>query len=421
MNKQKLIEWGKTLLIIVLAISAIGLSGLWGLTDYLFANNPPANGSGDAGETVQTKAGRAAQPLSIMITTADNAHHGVKYNGEALDEAFLWFTASVGEALGSSGEPQEVTAGQWERALHGSGVFFDYLYEQSISSLARWLGVEISSDVILHTSRRFCLAIENDSVALYYIRAVDGKAYRCETALNSQRFYERMTEYVPNGAMFVFESGEQYDTLESYYTILPELATLNNLVASNPLQTSEGSQLLSIFGMNNYVATHYLEADGTNVYVEGEKSLRLSVNGSLLYNSLDSEDNNKLLVGTSDVIDIAYSLATSIVELESGNLQMSHISYDQNTDKYIVKFEYVCDGVVVCYGGRSSAMEIMINGAGELVRADILCRNYTAQEEITPMPERQALAVITELGGGEPMLAYTDDGENVELGWVIKR
>ena len=420
MNKRRLIEWGKTLLILILAASALALSGVTGLFDRVLDKSAIHPSVGDESQTTAVRRDQAARPLTIMITTAENAHHGVKYNSDALSEVYSWFTASLGEALGSSGEPQVVPARQWESALYGTGIFFDYLYEQSVASLAEWLGVDISSDLSLHTSRRFCLAIEEEGVALYYIRALDGKAYRCATALNSQRLAERMAGYVPNGAMFAFEAGETYGDIDPYSCILSELAPVAQLTASNPLLNSDEEEILRRFGMNPLVASHYPESDGTQVFVEGEQSLRIYGDGRLLYSCMRTEGESELTVGTSDIISMAYSLAMSMPGAEGWTLQMSNISYDQNTDEYTVRFEYTVGGIVVCFGGRSSAMEIIIDGSGTLRRADFMCRSYSAQGSELPMPESQALAVVSTLGGGEPMLCYADSGESVTLRWVIK-
>ena len=65
-------------------------------------------------------------------------------------------------------------------------------------------------------------------------------------------------------------------------------------------------------------------------------------------------------------------------------------------------------------------MVFKYTGEGELVEAEIICRSYTENGSQTPMPERQALSLVSEAGGGEPMLAYVDSGA-VSLTWVIKR
>ena len=419
MNRQRLIEWGKTLIIIALTVSAIMLSGVSEIIGQVFGVEPLSASVDDNADQNTQGIQQAAKPLTIMITTAENAHYGVKYNGEALNEAYSWFTAGLGEALGSSGEPVEVGREQWESALHGSGVYFDYLYEQSLSSLAQWMGVNISAGASLHTARRLCLAVEDASVVLYYIRALDGKAYRCETALSSSGLQSRLAGYVPNGAMFIFETGDVYNNIDPYYCVLSKLSEASELTVANPLQDIDGVKLLPSFEMNGFVANQYVESDGEIVFVEGNKSLRISPEGEVLYSCLDPKQEVQPIRGTPGVIAKAYALIESLPCSAGWEIQMSHISFDSSTNEYTVRFEYLINGVVVCFDGRQSAFEIVISN-GAIVRADMLCRSYSASGSIIPMPELQALAIVSKLGGGEPMLAYTDDGENVGLGWVTK-
>lgn len=419
MNKRRLIEWGKTLLIMLLALSAVRLTGMIGLLDFLSGGSPAAVGN-QQNASLQINNEVAARPITIVITSAENAHHGVKYDGEALGEIHSWLSATAGEAMGSSGAPETTTVQNWEKALHGEGVYFDFIYEQSIASMARWLGVEIGSDLSLHTARRFCLAVEGNEVNLYYIRALDGKAYRCGTALNASRLSQRLEGYMPNGAMFAFELGDIYGNIDPYYCIVDDLGAVSALAGTNPLSGSDGAQVLNVFGMNRLVANHYPESDGTHVYVEGEQSLRLSADGRILYNRMQGDEDSQLTLGTADAISMAYSIASSLPGGDGRTLQMSAVSYDQSGNEYSVRFDYLADGTMVCFGGRVSAMEIVISGSGQLRRADIMCRSYAVQGTAVPMPERQALAVIGSMGGGEPMLCYADSGESVELKWVIK-
>ena len=419
MNKRKLIEWGKSLLIVLLALSALHLTGMIGLLDF-FEGNVSVSSSAEGDIAVETRSDMAARPLVTVITSADNAHHGVKYDMEALTEVHSWLSAVVGEALGSSGNPVEVSVHKWEDALYGQGVYFDFIYDQSISTMARWLGVEISSDISLHTARRFCLAVEGNNVGLYYIRTADGKTYRCDTALNASRLLQRLEGYMPNGAQFAFEADGEYKKIDPYYCVLSSLSEVSELEGMNPFQSSDGAELLEKFGMNKLVANHYPEEDGTHVYVEDEKVLRLSSDGKVLYSSMLGENVSELSISTPDAISKAYSIAMNMPGDDSWTLQMSGVSYDGLTGEYTVCFDYLANGVVICFGGRSSAMEIVIDGSGQLRRADMMCRSYAVSGSSVPMPERQALAVVSSLGGGEPMLCYADGGESVELKWVIK-
>ena len=421
MDRRRLKEWGKNLLIVALAVNAVWLSGALGLAqNYLGGDSRPQIAVQGDSELKET--GQAARPLTMVISAAENAHHGVKYDGDALSEVYSWFTASLGEALGSSGEPEEVTQAEWEAALRGQGVFFDYLYDQSMSTLARWLGTEISSGASLHTARRFCLAVEDGAVALYYIRAATGAAYRCDTAVNAGRFTERLDGYAPNAAVFGFELGGQYPGLDPYYVMLSSLPEVPSLTASNPLAGSDGAELLELFGINELAVSRYTENDGTQVYIDGDKSLRLSPDGTLEFSApAGAESGSAPEAGTGAVISRAHALAQALPSGGVGELQLSLIAYDRDKGEYTVRFDYAADGIVVCHSDRAAAMEFRFDGAGELIGADVLCRSYAETGSQTPLPERQALVLVSQSGGGEPMLAYADTGAEITLTWVIKR
>ena len=287
MDKRRLIEQGKNVLIVALTLSALYLSGVIGtIQDYVAGDSIGSVIQQEGTDGAQHEPGPAAQPLAMMISPSENAHHGVKYDGDALSEVYGWFTASLGEALGSSGEPVEVGLDDWERALSGRGVFLDYLYPQSMSTLSSWLGTEISSGASTHTSRRFCLAVEDSGVVLYYIRDYDGSPYRCETALNAESLAERLDGYAPNGAVFAFELGSRYSDIDPYYAMLEALPEVPVLEASNPLTEADVPSILPLFGISDLVASSYSEDDGTAVYIEGDNSLRVSPDGEIKFSSV---------------------------------------------------------------------------------------------------------------------------------------
>jgi hypothetical protein len=417
MNKRRFLEWGKTALIVLLAFSAIRLTDRTGLFHNLSAGTAAVPVAGEETAAPVSRSRLAAQPLTVVITSAENAHYGVKYNSDALSEIYGWLTASLGEALGSAGTPESVSAEEWERALGGMGVYFDYLYVQPVSSLSHRLGVEIAPDLGQHAARRFCLAVEEESVALYYIREKDGMAYRCATALNSDRLTERLAGYVPGGARFAFET--EVDAVDPYYCILDEIAPVSIVAASNPIQGTDGGAVLAAFGMNRLVANHYAEAAGTQVYVEGESSLRLAAAGRVIFVSLrDTAEGER---GEAVLISDAYDLLMRLPGMENQNLQMSGISYDAAGGTYTVRFDYVVDGIVVCFPDRECAAELPYDVGGALRRGDVLCRSYAVSGTGLPMPEAQALAVVEALGGGEPMLCYADSGGSADPTWVVRK
>ena len=102
-DKRRLVEWGKNLLIAALAVSALMLSGIADTARDFIGGETYQPRLAGTGTSLQHSA--ASHPLTVMVTSAANAHYGVKYDSAALDEVYTRFTASLGEAIGSAGEP----------------------------------------------------------------------------------------------------------------------------------------------------------------------------------------------------------------------------------------------------------------------------------------------------------------------------
>lgn len=414
MRKKGLIEFGKSLLIIALAISALKLSGTNDLMPKLFDSETH---SSEASEVADGQISQMSKPLSLVVTSSENAHYGVKYDAKGIGDTYADFTAALGEALGSAGEPVLVDTAAWESAIGQSGVFFDYIYSQPISAASKWLGVEISGVMANHSARRFCLAVEGDSIAIYY-DCDDGEFYRCSSALSSDSFIKIIDKYVPNGAMFSFELDDYKDVIDPYYLVLNSATSISNLSATNSIASMDSEDLLGIFDIELMVTSSYGEADGTQVYIEGDKSLRIAPDGQLQFNNLGSEQiGSGEILSVLDILTLTSRLVSNLPI--SCDTQLSYVLYDSATNEYTVRLEYVYDGIVVAFAGRTSAIELRFMGSGEIEFADIICRDYSATDTAIVMPERQALALVIAKGGGEPMLAYTDYGDVVGFDWTI--
>ena len=215
-KKRRIIELGKDLIILLLIASALLLGFRSGVIDRLRRNIDPA---GQPDGPVSTSVSAAAVPFVIAVVGEESGGRcGQTYGVARVGETYERFSAVLGEALGSSGNPEQISEAQWRAALSGPGVFFDFLYDQPLSLLAGWLGTEIVGGAASHTARRICLSLEGDRLALYYIRARYGEFYRCDTALSSSTLSARLKENPANGALFAFELDE--DTAVDAYVLL---------------------------------------------------------------------------------------------------------------------------------------------------------------------------------------------------------
>ncbi len=421
-------EMWKNALIVLLTASAVFLSTRTGLFDL-----SPAASSGGSAAALETGAlpvdgavgyTAAAEPFTIVVTPEVGSHYAAIYDQEALDALYSQFSAALGEALGSSGEPEAVEEAEWREALRGDGIYFDFYSDQPLSVLAGWLGTAISGGAANHTARRICLSGEDGRVVLYYIRAREGEgtAYRCSTALSWSVLEDSAEEYLPNGAEYNFELDRSWELVDPYAVILAQQPAVRSVSARAPeLSDGEKETLLSVLGMNSYLAEAYTETDGTEVWIEGNDTLRLDPNGVSTFTRTGFVDGGETL-SAAQMIEYVRSMLEGTVgsRCGDGRLYLSYIAYDPETEEYTLRFEYRVEGLTVTLGAGLTAARIVFKGR-EISDATLVFREYALGEGTEkPLPPVQAAAVVQSLGGGEPVLSYVDDFNTVSASWLIK-
>ncbi|NCB51569.1 MAG: hypothetical protein EOM54_06785 [Clostridia bacterium] len=425
-NKKRLIEAGKSLLIAALVISALILSVNIGLFSGLTNSDVIDGVLSLRSDTENPESGgtytAAASPFCIVITPAAGAHYSAMYEEEAVTAAYERFSDSLGEALGSAGEPEEITDDEWEAALSDCSVYFDFFKDQRLDVLAGWLGTAMSGSSATQTARRICLAANDSGVSLYYIRAIEGVAYRCDTALSHSSLCGKIEEYLPDGSVFNFELETPFDLVDSFTVIRPGQPAVDSVTAGNPLESGgEGEAMLSVFRMNSLLAYPYTDPDGAQIFVEGDATLRIEADGILTY-GWTNPDREQAAISPAQAIEIARAACEATLGARCGeaSLYLSYIGSDSEMIEYSIKFDYVLNGVPVSFSDGSSAAEITITGS-EITSAKMTFREY-AYSDIAerPLPALYAAAVVQASGGGEPRLTYIDNMDSVAADWIIE-
>lgn len=425
-NIKRLTEAGKSVLIALLILSALIFSvkiGLFsGLNNSDVFEGVLSLGSESAGTESGGAYPSAASPFCIVITPADGGHYTAMYDDEALSAAYERFSNSLGEALGSAGEPEAVTEAEWEAALSGCGIYYDFFSDQSLSVLAGWLYTSVSGDTALHTARRICLAADDSGVSLYYIRVRDGVAYRCDTALSYSLLCREIEDYPPDGSMFNYEMKSPFDLVDPYTVILPAQLAISSVIAGNPIDIgAAGEEMLSAFGMSRLLAYPYTEADGAEIFVEGDDTLRIEANGILTYSGTATAEEQTVL-RPAQAIETARLLCEATLGARCGeaSLHLSYIGSVSSSNEYLLRFDYTLNGIPVGFADGSSAAEIMLSGS-KIVSAKMIFREYTGSDTMErPLPSLQAAAVVQASGGGEPRLTYVDNMDSVTADWIIQ-
>lgn len=424
-DKRRLIETGKSALIVILAVTALILS----IKVWLFpgvSNSDVFNGvlalQGQSTDSAGGGYTAAATPFCIVVTPVSGTHCALIYDDKAVAAAYERFSANLGEALGSAGEPEAISDAEWEAALSGCGVYFDFLSDQPLDALASWFDITASGGTALHTARRICLSVDSSGVSLYYVRAREGTAYRCSTKLSSADISGKLQGYLPDGSNFNFELESPFSLVDSCAVITPGLLSIPSVTAGNPVSSdAEDDEILASFGMNSILAVPYAETDGSEVFVEGETTLRIETNGTVIFGRTGHVEQAGSLTTAQAIETVRATCEKTLGRLcGSATLYLSYIWHNPDTDVYYIRFDYALNGLPVSFTDGASAAAFTLTG-DVITSATMIFREYsTADTTEAPLPALQTAAAVQAAGGGEPVLSYTDDLTAVAVNWTIK-
>ena len=320
-RKRRLIEWGKDLLIVLLALSALyllgstqlyveGAKGSQGLFSSLLSALGPEEPqpSPAVGQWTQGSVPRPAR----MVILSPQGSTGIQYDGEALDAAFQDFINLLSDALAGAGEPEAITEEDFRAALTADvpGVYLDFLGELPLPDLAAWLsGGRAPSGALTASVRRLLLTVgENGAPVLFYPDAETGLFYTAGTTQALAERLERFTADVsPNGAAFAFESGAAFASLDPY-TLLegtdpPRPGTYSSSDPV-PIDTSEegyGPAFEALVRSLSFQPQSASYLSGRDVVLqEGSERLRVSETGLVTYTSTEQTDPRFPLPGLGD-------------------------------------------------------------------------------------------------------------------------
>ena len=430
------VNTAKNLVIAALVILALFLGGETGLPGEIFAATSiqdvlggifgGGTPLGTSEDDLPKAALQAAKPLFISVNSAGEDgidRYGVKYDGKLLDSVYSKYSAVLGEALGSSGDPQLVPREHWEKALQQNGVFFDYLYDQPLELLAQWLGTNMNGGAAEHFARRICLSHEGKSLVLYYYSSDSGNYYRCDTAQSPNYVLQRIQETRPNGSHFAYEQ-ENNEHLDPDTMFIGGITEDGSLTVKNPIgKTIDANALLEVFAINSYVARRY-ESDGTTVYVEGEDTLRISSSGGLSFQSAPESGIPLTVSGELPTMAEAVEAARILVQSSAGavsgeaELWLSGVVFNPVKEEYTISFGYIVGGMPVQLSGSSAAVEITVR-AQHIVKAEMILREYSFSGETSaPYPEHVSAAALSPGDAGEPLLVYYESGDRADLKWI---
>lgn len=423
-GKRRVLEWLKSMLILLLSVSALYLLTMTPLVQdsgllNLFHKDTSA---GPDGSSVTLTA--AARPSRIALSDG-KSRYGLQYNQSAVDGLFVRIEPLLGEALVSSGTPEKLSEIQWQWYLQGKGIYFDFAGEIPLMALSSWLQPE--QECALTAAARRILLVDGygDSVLLCYQNAADGHFYACQTGLLwSLHMEPEVSGITDNGAWFAFEDSDWADLLQPY-TLITEDHALQIYSASIPLMsTDRRADLLEAL---DYTGRNHASVSGGELYLDGNDRLHVMTGGLVSYDAVQggkyavaSESDS---VTVTEAIEAARKLAERTIGAQCGDAELYLVSAEETEEGYRIRFGYRLDGSTVWLYDEGWAAEFYVSGSF-ITKFTLRFRSYTTTgDEAMLLPIERAAVILPGLNreNGELLLRYWDQGESVvEPVWVAK-
>ena len=425
-GRRRVVEWIKSVLIVVLLCTAVYLAGrsqsyrglavswldtVLGITDAApVASTPPV-------------ARVRIQPATVAFCTGvdlDGVRErcGLQYDAAAVERAFEAFGRYLGEALASAGSPTCVTQRQWQDALQAPGIYLDLLGQVPLSALAAWLGDGHSNCTLAGQARRLVLADQGtNSVVLYYLDETDGLYYACKTTVPVEgAFTLLLSSHSANGARFAFEAGERFAHIDPNVLLPSDTPIPTRYAGTTPVLIEDTDQLNELQRRLSFQPAGY---PTWNSWVND--TLRIGSDGVITYDGRQGGAARYPVPTADGKTDLAQAIRTALGLAEPlltlgqnrNEARLYLIGTEQTADGWMIRFGYALDGIAVEVDGQQAAACFWVSG-GQITAYELRMRYYTALGETSDplLPETQAAAALSALGytGRELRLCYRDSG-----------
>lgn len=411
---KKLVDRLQNVALVVLSLSAVflllsffHLRGGWTARfQTLLAVRPAAGGQEEA-----SGVGELLAAPHIMVTSdSEYGRCGRLYTpaGDALLEKML---PLFGEALGSADQVGAAADQTLRAGLGKSSLYLDLTVELPLEVVAAWLGERTVFD---RAVRAMALTTEGRDTAVLYLCGGEGEIFRYFTALPASAV-EALTESVsPNGSLFAYETN--YAPLAPYTVLVREAEGLPQVRSELPA-TYSSYRLLTALDFNAHTNSRYAEPGGTEVVMDGRRTLRIGPEGTVTYDSGEEDAGGR--GGALEALRAAGRLAAALTGgVDASPLYLRRL--EEREDGYLVGFQYQVEGVPVRFPDEADALTVLVRGAG-IAEFTCRCRTYVPEEEASVLlPPIMAAAIASLYPEGELSLGYVDSGSGrLHADWLV--
>ncbi|WP_325200690.1 hypothetical protein [Oscillibacter sp.] len=365
-----------------------------------------------------------AAELTAPVRTAVTGDYG-RCGGLAYTTADPAFADPLGrrllEALGSARDYIPCTGADFLRALRGPSLYYDFLEPLPLSVLAGLLGggEEVSPREDL--SARRLLIVPQEGGAVLYLWDGGESCFRASTAVSADSLEQVVSRYELGDASFAMDGGGLERELDPCSLLPAQPPELPAYTLGDPLAGGT-DWLLSALGFNPRSRTRHTESNGTELIIDGDRTLRIRPDNTIHYQSGDEPSLRVKAAGdlptAREAALGAGSLLGGLLAPVSGEIQPWLQSLRRSGDVTVLRFGYQLEGVPVRFQDGGFAAEVTLTGAA-VTALSLRFRQYTAAEEpslLLPLP--QALAVAAADPGKELSVGYAERGGECRAYWL---
>ncbi len=325
------------------------------------------------------------------------------------------------EALGSARDYAPCSRGDFLRALRGPSLYYDFLEPLPLSVLAGLLGGGEDVSPREDLSARRLLIVPQEGGAVLYLWDGGENCFRASTAVSSDSLEQVISRYELGDASFAMDGGGLERELDPCSLLPAQPPELPSFTLGDPLAGGT-DWLLSALGFNPRSRTRHTESSGTELIIDGDRTLRIRPDNTIHYQS-----GNEPILRVKAAEDLptareaalgAGSLLGSLLAPVSGELQPWLQSLRRSGDVTALRFGYQLKGVPVRFQDGGFAAEITLTGSA-VTALSLRFRQYNAAEEpslLLPLP--QALAVAAASPGKELSIGYVERGGECRAYWL---
>lgn len=377
--------------------------------------------TGSAGETAPVQSAVPAEELAAPVHTAVTGDYG-RCGGMALTTADPAFADPLGrrllEALGSAREFTPCAGADFLRALRGPSLYYDFLEPLPLSVLTGLLGggEEAFPDL---SARRLLIAPRDEGTVLYLWDGGES-CFRADTAVSADSLEQVIGRYELGDASFAMDGLEC--SLDPCSLLPAQPPALSAYTLGDPLAGGT-DWLLSALGFNPRSRTRHTESNGTELIMDGDRTLRIRPDNSVHYQSGDEPSLRVKAAGETptdrEAALGAGSLLSALLTPAAGEARPWLQSLRRSGEVTVLRFGYQLEGVPVRFQDGGFAAEVTLTGAA-VTALSLRFRQYTAAEGeaslLLPLP--QALAVAAASPGKELSIGYVERNGECRAQWI---